>query len=79
MLIKRDHPVFEIVNKLLTPTTIHNLYIGGLKAEEKMQFPADLEFAIDENEQVVWLQARPITTLDDPTIDELRTFEVRPR
>ena len=44
-----------------------------------MQFPADLEFAIDENEQVVWLQARPITTLDDPTIDELRTFEVRPR
>ncbi|NCA95473.1 MAG: hypothetical protein EOM74_00675 [Methanomicrobia archaeon] len=77
LLIKRDHPVFEIVNKLLTPTTIRNLYIGGLKAEEKMQFPADLEFAIDENEQVVWLQARPITTLDDPTIDELNTkFDV---
>ncbi|MDY0345348.1 MAG: PEP/pyruvate-binding domain-containing protein [Bacilli bacterium] len=73
ILINRQKPSFGVISTLLSEKNLKQLYKDGLKAEEAMLVPADLEFAIDENSHVIWLQARPITTLDDPTIDELNT------
>ncbi|HXX11216.1 MAG TPA: PEP/pyruvate-binding domain-containing protein [Burkholderiales bacterium] len=44
---------------------------GALKAEAALGQPLDLEWAIDRDDQVYWLQARPITTLDLPGPEEL--------
>jgi len=43
----------------------------ALKAEAELGYPLDLEWAIDRDGRVYWLQARPITTLDLPGLDEL--------
>lgn len=73
-VINRDNPVFE--NNSLKVDTLKKLYQETLEIETNYQKPIDLEFAI-VNEEIIWLQARPITTLNDPTIDELDTpFEV---
>ncbi len=62
---------------LLTEGQIKALYHGAIKAEKTWSTPMDLEWAINQNNSVVWLQARPITTLNDPTIDEIDTnFQV---
>jgi pyruvate,water dikinase len=47
------------------------LLSDALKAEAALGYPLDLEWAIDRDGQVYWLQARPITTLDLPGPDEL--------
>jgi len=44
---------------------------GGRKAEELFGMPMDLEWAIDENGKVLWLQARPITISESVTMNEL--------
>ncbi len=43
----------------------------ALKAEAGLGYPLDLEWAIGKDDQVYWLQARPITTLELPGPDEL--------
>jgi len=44
---------------------------GGKKAEEMFGQPMDLEWAVDENGTVQWLQARPITVEESVTVNEL--------
>ncbi len=48
-----------------------NLLRDALKAEAGLGYPLDLEWAVGPDNQVYWLQARPITTLDLPGPDEL--------
>lgn len=48
-----------------------DLLRDALKAEAGLGYPLDLEWAIDRDGQLYWLQARPITTLDLPGSDEL--------
>ncbi len=43
----------------------------ALTAEAGLGYPLDLEWAIGRDDQVYWLQARPITTLELPGPDEL--------
>ena len=40
------------------------------KAKQSLNFEIDCEWAIDNNHQLFWLQARPITTDNTPTVDE---------
>ena len=40
------------------------------KAQEYLTYEVDAEWAITQTGEVVWLQARPITTSDAPTINE---------
>lgn len=72
-IINRTNPTFATESKILNQAQLDNLYKSGITVEEALHHPADIEFAIDENDQVVYLQARPITTLDDPTMGELNT------
>ncbi len=44
---------------------------GALKARDALNMELDTEWAIDGTGAIVWLQARPITTADGPTIHEL--------
>jgi len=44
---------------------------GGKKAEEMFGQPMDLEWAVDENGTIQWLQARPITIEESVTVNEL--------
>lgn len=55
----------------LDPATLDTLIAEALAAEAGMGRPLDLEWAIDRDGQLFWLQARPITTLDLPGTDEL--------
>lgn len=46
--------------------------VGGSKiAEKHMRMPVDLEWAIDTEGSLSWLQLRPVTTLDDVHFNEL--------
>ncbi|NLE63143.1 MAG: hypothetical protein GX612_04820 [Bacteroidales bacterium] len=40
------------------------------KAKQNLGFEVDCEWAIDSSGQLCWLQARPITTDDTPSVDE---------
>jgi len=44
---------------------------GGKKAEKSFGMPLDLEWAIDNNGKIWWLQARPITVAESVTVNEL--------
>ncbi len=70
--IERDKPNLS-QKGLLNVRQLRDIYQGAIKTEEIWGLPMDLEWAIDQNDNVVWLQARPVTTLDDPTIDELNS------
>ncbi len=70
--LSRNHPKFE-QDGILTSRLVKTLYHDAINAEKIWGMPMDLEWAINGDNQVVWLQARPITTLNDPTIDELNT------
>lgn len=51
--------------------TLRQLVRDALKAEAGLGYALDLEWAIGHDGQVYWLQARPITTLELPGLDEL--------
>lgn len=55
----------------LTWAAIERLARAALYAEAQLGYPLDLEWAVDDEGVVQWLQARPITTLDLPGLDEL--------
>ncbi len=67
--IDRISPTFD--NDLFADEHLKEIYESTLRAEEKWEIPLDLEWAIDQSGRLVWLQARPITTLDKVDINEL--------
>lgn len=58
-------------NAYLSDTQVAFLAQKSQLAEEKYGMPMDLEWAIDKDDKVQWLQARPITIEDVPDINEL--------
>lgn len=68
----RDDRVEEMPqNPLLSLEEALALGAGGVKAERLFGVPMDLEWAIDGNNEIEWLQARPITIEESVTINEL--------
>jgi pyruvate,water dikinase len=72
ILIDKSAPSFDSED-FLDKSIIEFLYNSTLLIEKQYNSPVDIEWAIDINLQVYFLQLRPITTLNDPTIDELNT------
>jgi len=58
-------------NSILTKEQAIALSDAGKKAEKFFGMPMDLEWAIDENDCIQWLQARPITIGESVTMNEL--------
>ena len=56
---------------LLSEAQLKELLEGTKKAEKAYGYPVDLEWAIDKDGLIHWLQVRPITTLDDVHLNEL--------
>ncbi|MBL7138327.1 MAG: hypothetical protein ISS17_06105 [Bacteroidales bacterium] len=67
--------VIQSSRHLLTLQQMQQLLEGALKAEEVFGQPVDLEWAIDESGSLFWLQARPITTLNEVHFNELDTVQ----
>ena len=55
---------------ILTDEQVLRIAAGSRLAAEKFGFTADTEWAIDGKNELYWLQIRPVTTEDMPTIDE---------
>jgi rifampicin phosphotransferase len=53
---------------------IEGLVRDALRAEAELGAALDMEWAVDDTGAIHWLQARPITTLDLPGLDELDTL-----
>jgi len=58
-------------NPVLTREQALELGEAGRKAEKLFGMPMDLEWAIDGDDVIHWLQARPITICESVTINEL--------
>ena len=56
---------------LLSAAQVRELMAGARKAEQAYGHPVDLEWAVDSDGVIHWLQVRPITTLDDVHFNEL--------
>lgn len=68
----RDNRVENMpANPVLTKKDAIALGNAGKKAEELFGMPMDLEWAIDNNRKIQWLQARPITISESVTMNEL--------
>ncbi|MHA1399448.1 MAG: PEP/pyruvate-binding domain-containing protein [Candidatus Heimdallarchaeaceae archaeon] len=63
---------------LLSENILQKLVHEALYAEKNLGKPLDMEWAIDKDNQIHWLQARPITTLNQITINELDTPVTNP-
>lgn len=66
---------------LLSAKQLQKMLKEALAAEDKSGFPLDMEWAIDDDGDLYWLQARPITTLgadinelDTPLLDEKHIY-----
>ena len=79
-VLRRDGEVVrsELVGTepVLDSASIRELIRGALVAEKERGTPLDLEWAVDADGGVWWLQARPITTLG-PDLNELDTPSLR--
>jgi len=58
-------------NSLLTEAQVIELGNLGKKTEEIFGRPMDLEWAMDQDDSIQWLQARPITIGESVTMNEL--------
>jgi pyruvate,water dikinase len=56
---------------LLSAAQVRELMAGASKAEQACGCPVDLEWAIDREGVIHWLQVRPVTALDDVHFNEL--------
>ncbi len=57
--------------KLLSEELFSELVDGALHIEEQYGMPADLEWAVDKNGKLFWLQLRPVTGLQKAHFNEL--------
>ncbi len=57
-------------NSLLSHQEAIQIADGGRKAQKLFGQPMDMEWAIDENNQIQWLQARPITVEESVNVNE---------
>ena len=60
-------------NGNLSESLLRKIYEEGLAIANRYQGEVDLEWAVDENDNLSWWQLRPITTLDEGNIDEFNT------
>ncbi len=56
-------------NAILSKEEILALYQGAIKAEKEFGMPMDLEWAMNEKGEILFLQARPITVTEDDSVD----------
>ena len=61
--------------RLLDENHLRQILEGTLQAESHINHPADLEWAIDHEGTLHWLQLRPVTTLDEVHYNELDTVK----
>jgi len=59
----------------LSEKHLREILEGVKKAEQHYKVPLDLEWAIDQHDQIQWLQVRPITTLNEVHYNELDTVK----
>jgi len=69
-----DHEINK-KGSLLSATNLKEILEGAAKAEKQSGIPVDMEWAIDHDDRLHWLQVRPITTLDDVHYNELDTIK----
>lgn len=60
---------------LLTSSQLKELMEGARLAHQHFGHPVDMEWAIDDKGSIFWLQARPVTTLDEVHYNELDTVK----
>lgn len=60
---------------LLSPDQIREILDASKKAEVHLGYPVDMEWAIDQDGSLQWLQVRSITTLPDVHFNELDTIK----
>jgi pyruvate,water dikinase len=60
---------------LLSPDHIRGILEASIKAQDHVGYPVDMEWAIDEEDQIQWLQVRPVTTLPEVHYNELDTVK----
>jgi pyruvate,water dikinase len=74
-VLARDGSVLERATQsepeVLDEARLRDLLRDALAAERALGHAVDLEWAIDRDGELYWLQARPITTLELPGPDEL--------
>jgi rifampicin phosphotransferase len=61
--------------QLLSHHDLEALRNGSLRAEAFIGYPLDMEWVIDQNNQLFWVQSRPITTLNPVHYNELDTIK----
>lgn len=74
LIYKRGKDVDAQIAKygaLLSAAQVRELMAGARKAEKAYGHPVDLEWAMDGEGVIHWLQVRPVTTLDDVHLNEL--------
>ncbi len=64
-------PQVNHTGTILNTTIISKISQDAAKALEYFKHELDLEWALSKDGELIWLQARPITTLDEATVDEL--------
>ncbi|HOP57344.1 MAG TPA: PEP/pyruvate-binding domain-containing protein [Bacillota bacterium] len=63
------------VNCFIDESHLEEIRIGSQKAKGYFGCELDVEWVVSKTGRLYWLQARPITTLDTPTIHELDTVK----
>ena len=71
--LPKEGPVEEYLSgtrdQLLTVELLEEIRKGALEAESEWGIPLDLEWAVDSEGTLHWLQARPVTTLAEDSLD----------
>lgn len=62
----------------LTPEQISTIATYGLRLEEHYGMPLDMEWSLDENDQIFILQARPLGRIEEPQTAEYREIPGHP-